>query len=421
MDDTTLITSSDDATWIRNDDTRSRLNRPMGFPHRSVPTDADEGPVHRVPEYAGSRISTLQGMTASQGMTVNGSPGHGTAPCDDTDAVLALKRGFDALADNIGKVVVGKSLPVRLCVTALLAGGHVLIEDEPGTGKTQLAKGLARSLDVSFGRIQFTADLLPSDILGVTFYDRDSSSFSFRPGPVFASIVLADEINRASAKTQSALLEVMDEHRVTADGTVHDVPQPFMVVATQNPADHLGTYRLPEAQLDRFMIVAALGHPGHETSLALARQLDVPDRSATVSPVLDGPRVLALRRMAGSIHVAAGMLDYAVRVVEHVRRSEATASGPSTRGLLALVRCARIWAAADGRGHVIPDDIKTLAPFVIAHRLALRPDAVLAGDTGGTVVSRALDEVPVPRSGIESKPCKPSAAYARKRMPQRDA
>lgn len=357
-----------DATWIADDATQLRSDMPQ-----QVDNAQSTVPVPRT----SSRRSRRS-----------------TPPTDD--AAQLLHAGFELLTDTIGQVVVGKPIPIRLCVTALLAGGHVLIEDDPGTGKTQLAKGLARSVDVPFNRIQFTADLLPSDIIGVTFYERSRSTFSFRPGPVFASIVLADEINRASAKTQSALLEVMEERKVTVDGTTHTVPDPFMVIATQNPIDQLGTYRLPEAQLDRFLIRTSIGHPGHEASLALAKQVDVPDRAASVRPVIDGPGLAELRSLASAIHIAPVLLDYMVRIIEYIRHDETTASGPSTRGLLSLVRCVRIWAAAEGRHFVIPDDVKALAVPILAHRIMLQHQALMSGDTPERAVVRALDNVPVP-------------------------
>lgn len=382
----------DDDTWLAQDATRIRSDaacvaRPSAR-HASPSRHADAS---RRPESA--QVLGPESLTDVPAKPLALSAGTGP-----TDAVQQLQRGFNALADNIGQVVVGKPTPIRLCVTALLAGGHVLVEDDPGTGKTQLAKGLARSVAASFSRIQFTADLLPSDIVGVTVYDRKRATFDFRPGPVFASILLADEINRASPKTQSALLEVMEEHQVTVDGQMHAVPEPFMVVATQNPADQLGTYRLPDAQLDRFMIRTSLRHPGHEASLDLARHVDMQDRSTSISPVLDADRIITLRTLASDIHVADMLLDYIVRIVEELRRCDTVASGPSTRGMLALVRCVRVWAAANGRNYVVPDDVKDLASAVLAHRLTLHTDALLTGHTGESVVLHALDTVPVPTS-----------------------
>ena len=303
---------------------------------------------------------------------------------------------FRSIVDNVGQAVLGKEETIALCVTALIAGGHVLLEDNPGTGKTQLSRALAASIAVDCKRIQFTPDLLPSDLLGVTFYDQTQGRFSFRPGPVFASLVLADEINRASPKTQSALLEVMEEGQVTVDGRTYRLPRPFMVMATQNPIEQLGTYALPEAQMDRFLIRTSLGAPGHDASMRILQEADIRDRAGLVKPVVDASQVEAMAACASKVFCDSSIMEYVIHIIEATRHSPAIRVGSSIRGGLALVRCARIRACAQGRDYVIPDDVKQLVDPVLAHRLILTAQSKLADMDEHQALAEALAKVPVP-------------------------
>jgi MoxR-like ATPase len=303
---------------------------------------------------------------------------------------------FNRMADNIGSAVLGKPHVVRLALTCLLSEGHMLIEDFPGTGKTSLAKALANTVQGSHNRIQFTPDLLPSDVTGVTIYDQNTRDFQFHPGPIFATIVLADEINRASPKTQSALLEVMEESRVTIDGVGHSVGRPFMVIATQNPIEQAGTYRLPEAQLDRFLMKTNLGYPDHDATVALLAQSSVRDRTAAVKPIITANAVAEMSSLADEVHVDAAILAYVSRLAEETRRHADVRLGLSVRGCLAYVRCAKTWAAAEGRSYVIPDDIKDLAVPLLGHRLLLDAEAQFSGVTVEQVIERILNEVAPP-------------------------
>lgn len=313
--------------------------------------------------------------------------------------ITEFHNQFTKLVDSVSQVVVGKEQPIRQCATAMIVGGHILLEDNPGTGKTQLARGLANSIDMSFKRIQFTPDLLPSDVVGVTYYDQKNSEFEYREGPIFASVVLADEINRASPKTQSALLEVMEEQKVTVDGETHTVPQPFMVIATQNPIEQLGTYKLPEAQMDRFLIKTTIGYPSHDVSVSILKQVNVTDRASTVHAVLTGNDVLRMRAISETVHLDDAILEYIVRLVEATRHNERIQVGSSMRGALALTRCARVWAASNNRGYVVPDDVKQLAVVVLAHRITLTAEATFAGSTPELMIEQILENVPVPTVG----------------------
>jgi MoxR-like ATPase len=303
---------------------------------------------------------------------------------------------FGQLVANVDKAILGKEHAIKLVVCAMLSGGHVLLEDVPGTGKTVLAKALANTIQGTQSRIQFTPDLLPSDVTGVTIYDQSSGRFEFHQGPIFASVVLADEINRASPKTQSALLEVMEEGIVTVDGVSHPVGSPFMVIATQNPIEQAGTYTLPEAQLDRFLIKTSLGYPDHETTVRLLMESSNRARAASVSAIIASESVTTMSQLAADVHTDGAVMGYLSELVSATRNDKDAALGVSIRGALALARAAKTWAIASGRTYVTPDDVRELAVPVLAHRVIVDPEAEFAGVKAEDVVDRALATVNPP-------------------------
>jgi len=330
-------------------------------------------------------------------------------PASESEAMLTTQETaqtrtfadlFGAISANVQQVIRGKHALIDLVVLCLVSEGHLLIEDVPGVGKTSLAKAVARSLDCTFGRVQFTPDLLPSDVVGITVWNRQSGMFEFRPGAVFASILLGDEINRASPKTQSALLEAMAEGQVTVDNTSYPLGPPFMVIATQNPIEHEGTYPLPESQLDRFLMRVSVGYPDRNAEIDV---LDTHGEGSNIDdlvPVASTADVLGLIRAVRTVHVAPSLKSYMVDLADATRRHPYLALGMSTRATLSLQRVARARAASLGRNYVIPDDIKALAQPVLAHRLLVTPEAQLQGITSNDAVIDVLSQVQVPTGAM---------------------
>jgi MoxR-like ATPase len=300
-----------------------------------------------------------------------------------------LARVFEAA----NRIVLGKEAQIRMSLACLLARGHLLIEDLPGVGKTTLAHVLAQALGLHFQRIQFTSDMLPADIVGVSVYERETAGFKFHPGPIFAQVILADEVNRATPKTQSALLEAMEEHQVTVEGETRKLPAPFFVIATQNPSEQVGTFPLPESQLDRFLMRIELGYPGREAERALlSAGVDRRDLLATLEPCMSPAELVELQAGVQRVHVAPALLDYVQALVDFTRRSPLFQTGLSPRAALGLVHSARAWALVDGRDKVIPEDVQAVLPGVAAHRLRPANEAARRIDVGATLVAA----VPIP-------------------------
>ncbi len=305
-----------------------------------------------------------------------------------------MTQRIDKVVEQVGRIILGKELQIRLSLACLLARGHLLIEDIPGVGKTTLAHALATSLGLSFQRVQFTSDLLPADILGVSIYNRDSGSFQFHPGPIFTQVVLADEVNRATPKAQSALLEAMEEHQVTVEGETRRLPQPFFVIATQNPSYQIGTFPLPESQLDRFLMRIQLGYPGADAERALLQGEDRRDLLEQLGPCLRGEDLAALQQEGQRVHVAPALLDYVQALVNYTRTSAEFVNGLSPRAALALVPAARAWARMENRRHVVPEDVQAVLPGVVVHRLTSSAD--VGRSNGADVAQHLIRQVPIP-------------------------
>lgn len=312
------------------------------------------------------------------------TPTPADAVLPETEA-LKIQSQLQKLVEGVSQIIVGKEEVIRLAVTCLLARGHLLFEDQPGVGKTLLSQALAQSLGLQFRRVQFTSDLLPADILGASIYDREAGSFVFHPGPVFTQVLLADEINRATPKTQSALLEAMEEARVTCDGTTHSLPQPFFVIATQNPATQIGTFMLPESQLDRFLMKLALGVPDRRAERSILQGQDRREMLKAMPEVLPWTEMQHMQAQVRKVHVSPALLDY-VQDLLAASRSGGEGTGLSPRGGLALLNAARAWALMHGRPMVLPEDVQDVGVAVMAHRL----------DGSGDTAARLLEETPLP-------------------------
>jgi MoxR-like ATPase len=313
-----------------------------------------------------------------------------------------IQKFVSPLIENVEHVIVGKRQAIEFIIVALLCEGHVLIEDVPGSGKTMLARSIATSLGISFKRIQCTPDLLPNDVTGVSIFNQKTGEFEFKPGPIFVNILLADEINRATPRTQSALLEAMQEQQVSVDGVTRDLPRPFLVLATQNPIEYEGTFPLPEAQLDRFMMRLSLGYPSRMDERQILINLRREHPITKIGKVVDGHELSALQKRVWDVNVDDTLQDYIVALAEATRSHPDLALGVSPRGTLTLLKASQALAAIRGRDYVIPDDIKTLVPLTLSHRLILKPEAELRGSTARTILSDILEKTPLDLGSVNS-------------------
>jgi MoxR-like ATPase len=305
-----------------------------------------------------------------------------------------MSQTIERIVAQVGSIILGKELQIRLALACLLARGHLLIEDIPGVGKTMLAHALAISLGLGFQRVQFTSDLLPADILGVSIYNRESGEFHFHPGPIFSQVVLADEVNRATPKAQSALLEAMEEHQVTIEGETRALPEPFFVIATQNPSHQVGTFPLPESQLDRFLMRIQLGYPDNQAERALLQGEDRRVLIRDLKPCLSPEELGVLQRRVQEVHASAALLDYVQAIVEYTRRSPDYTSGLSPRASLAVLHSSRAWALMEGRNHAVPEDVQAVLPGVIGHRLTPAQGLTSANGTG--VADHLIKQIAIP-------------------------
>ena len=305
-----------------------------------------------------------------------------------------VTQQLEGVVAQVSNIILGKERQIRLAITCLLARGHLLIEDVPGVGKTMLAHALAASLGLDFQRIQFTSDLLPADIIGVSIFNRENGGFQFHPGPIFHQVILADEVNRATPKAQSALLEAMEEHQVTAEGETRHLPQPFFVIATQNPSYQVGTFPLPESQLDRFLMRVHLGYPDNEAERALLQGVDRRDLLQGLTPSMNSAELVELQQRTQQVHASGALLDYVQALVTHTRRVSEYINGLSPRAALALLHAARAWALMCGRGHVVPEDVQAVLPGVVGHRLV--PTGQVSRVTSADIAAHLVKQVPIP-------------------------